>query len=117
MDTTRRASQPLRAHQAPLASTHHPLLQPPHSQLQTRLLQHPHLISPRLWRRAQALLACLPTLPVVWTHPQLRLQKQQLPVSQWPPVLRRAGMRRIITILYPLRQHMWMFLGMQPWVG
>ena len=39
---TRRASQPSRAHQAPLASTHHPLLQPPHSKLQTQQLQHPH---------------------------------------------------------------------------
>ena len=38
----RRVSQPSRAHQAPLASTHHPLLQPPHSQLQTQPLQHPH---------------------------------------------------------------------------
>ena len=36
-------------------------------------------------------------------------------MSQWPPVLRRAGMRRIITILYPLREPIWlMFLGMQP---
>ena len=32
----------LRAHQALLASKHHPLLQPPHSQLQTQPLQHPH---------------------------------------------------------------------------
>ena len=41
----------------------------------------------------------LPTLPMVCTHPPLRFQRQLLPVSQWPPVLRRAGMRRIITIL------------------
>ena len=37
-------------------------------------------------------------------------------MSQWPPVLRRAGTRRIITItiLYPLLEPMWlMFLGMQ----
>ena len=35
-------------------------------------------------------------------------------MSQWPPVLRRAGMRRIITVLYPLQEPMWlMFLGMQ----
>ena len=62
-----------------------------------------------------ALLACLPTLPMVWTHPPLRFQRQLLPVSQWPPILRRAGMRRIITILYRLQGHMWlMFLGMQP---
>ena len=61
-------------------------------------------------------MACLPTLPMVWTHAPLRFQRQPLPVSQWPPVLRRAGMRRIITIiiLYPLREPMWlMFLGMQ----
>ena len=38
-------------------------------------------------------------------------------MSQWPPVLRRAGMRLTITNLYPLREPMWMFLGMQPWVG
>ena len=37
-----------------------------------------------------------------------------MPVSQWPPVLRRAGMRQTITIIYPLREPMWMFLGMQP---
>ena len=42
MGTTRGVSQPSRAHQAPLASTHRPLLQPPHSQLQTQPLQHPH---------------------------------------------------------------------------
>ena len=42
MGTTRRASPPSRKHQAPLASRHHPLLQPPHCQLQTQLLQHPH---------------------------------------------------------------------------
>ena len=40
--TTQQAGQPSGAHQAPLASTHHPLLQPPHSQLQTQLLQHPN---------------------------------------------------------------------------
>ena len=35
-------------------------------------------------------------------------------MSQWPPVRRRAGMRRIITILYPLWEPMWlMFLGIQ----
>ena len=33
---------PSRAHKALLASTHHPLLQPPHSELQTQLLQHTH---------------------------------------------------------------------------
>ena len=38
-------------------------------------------------------------------------------MSQWPPVLRRDGMRLTITILYPLREPMWMFLGMQPRVG
>ena len=71
-------------------------------------------IKPRLWLRAQALLACLPTLPMVWTHPALCFQRQLLPVSQWPQVLRRAGMRRNITILYPLREPMrLMSLGMQ----
>ena len=48
------------------------------------------------------------------THPPLRFQRQLLPVSQWPLVLRRAGMRQTITILYPLQEPMWMFLGMQP---
>ena len=106
MGTTRRVSQPSSADQAPLASTHHPLLQPPRSQLQTQQLQYPHPRPPPLWLRAQALLVCLPTLPMVWTHPPLRFQRQLLPVSQWPPVLRRAGMRRTITILYPLREPM-----------
>ena len=35
MGTTRGVSQPSRAHQAPLASTHHLLLQPQHSKFQT----------------------------------------------------------------------------------
>ena len=74
-------------------------------------------ITTHLWLRAQALLVCLPTLPMVWTHLSLRFQRQLLPVSQWPPVLRRAGMRQTIIILYPLREPMWMFLVMQPWVG
>ena len=39
---TRRMILPSRAHQALLASTHHPLLQQPHSELQTQPLQHPH---------------------------------------------------------------------------
>ena len=51
---------------------------------------------------------------MVWTHPPLRFQRQLLPVSQWPPLLRRAGMWQIITTLYPLREPMWlMSLGMQ----
>ena len=29
----------------------------------------------------QALLVCLPTLPMVWTHPPLRFQRQLLPES------------------------------------
>ena len=98
MGTTRRVGRPSRAHQAALASTHHPLLQPAHSQLQAQPLQHPLPQPPRLWLRAQALLVCLPTLPMLWTHLLLRFQKQPLPVSQWPPVLRRAGMRQTITI-------------------
>ena len=56
MGMTRRVIRPSRAHQALLASTHHPLLQPPHSQLQTQPLQHPHPQPTRLWLRAQALL-------------------------------------------------------------
>ena len=36
------SERPSRSHQAPLASTHHPLLQPQHSQLHTQPLQHPH---------------------------------------------------------------------------
>ena len=60
------------------------------------------------------LLVCLPTLSMVWTHLPLRFQRQLLPVSQWPPVLRRNGMRLTITILYPLREPKWMFLGTQP---
>ena len=114
MSTTRRVSRPSSAHQAPWASTHHHLLQPPHSQLQTQPLQHPHPYPPRLWLRAQALLVCLPTLPMVSTHLPLRFQRQLPPVGQWPPVLRRAGTRQTITILYPLREPMWMFLGKQP---
>ena len=63
-------------------------------------------ITTRLWLRAQTLLVCLPTLRMVWTHLPLRFQRQLLPVSQWPPVLRRAGMRQTITIIYPLREPM-----------
>ena len=37
---------------------------------------------------------------------------QLLPVSRWLPVLRRDGMRLTITILYPLREPMLMYLGM-----
>ena len=48
------------------------------------------------------------------TNPPLRFQRPLLPVSQWLLLLRRAGMRRTIIILYPLREPMWMFLGMQP---
>ena len=66
------------------------------------------------WLRAQALLVCLPTLPLIWAHLPLRFLRQLLPVSRWPPVLRRDGMRLTITIPYPLRELMWMFLGMQP---
>ena len=84
------------------------------SQLQTQSLQHPHPQPPHLWLRAEAVLVCLPTLPMVWTHLPLRFQRQLLPVSQWPPVLRRHGMQLTITILYLLREPTWMFLGMQP---
>ena len=58
------------------------------------------------------ILACLPTPPMVWAHLPLRSLRQLLPVSRWLPVLRRDGMRLTITILYPLREPMWMFLGM-----
>ena len=68
------------------------------------------------WRSnfSYSLLVCLPTLPMVWAHLPLRFLRQLLPVNRWPPVLRGDGMRLIITILYPLRGPMWMFLGMQP---
>ena len=69
-------------------------------------------ITNRLWQRAQALLACLPTPPMVWAHLPLRSLRQLLPVSRWLPVLRRDGMRLTITIHYPLLEPMWMFLGM-----
>ena len=58
---------------------------------------------------------CMPTYPAYGVNPPTtRFQRQLLPVSRWPPVLRRDGMRLTITILYPLRERMWMFLGMQP---
>ena len=61
---------------------------------------------------AQALLACLPTPPMVWAHLPLRSLRQLLPVSRWLPALRRDGMRLNIPIHYPLLEPMWMFLGM-----
>ena len=66
----------------------------------------------RLWQRAQALLACLPTSPMVWAHLPLRSRRQLLPVSLWLPALRRDGMQLIIPIHYTLLEPMWMFLGM-----
>ena len=65
-----------------------------------------------LWQRAQALLACLPTPPMVWAHLPLRSMRQLLPVSRWLPALRRDGMRLNIFIHYPLLELMWMLLGM-----
>ena len=57
----------------------------------------------------------MPTYPAYGVDPSTTaFPEQLLPVSQWPPVLRHAGMRQTITILYPLREPMWMFLGMQP---
>ena len=57
----------------------------------------------------------MPTYPAYGvSHLPPRFLRQLLPVSRWPPVLRRDGMRLTITILYPLREPMWMFLGMQP---
>ena len=55
----------------------------------------------------------MPTYPAYGVNP-LRFQRQLLPVSRWPPNLRRDGMQRTITILYLLREPMWMFLGMKP---
>ena len=68
--------------------------------------------STRLWQRAQALLACLPTPPMVWAHLPLRSMRQLRPVSRWLPALRRDGMQLIIPIHYTLLEPMWMFLGM-----
>ena len=59
-----------------------------------------------------ALLACLPTPPMVWAHLPLRSMRQLLPVSRWLRALRRDGMRLNIPIHYPLLEPMWMFLGM-----
>ena len=57
----------------------------------------------------------MPTYPAYGVNPpSLRFRRQLLPVSQWPPVLRGDGMQLTITILYPLREPMWMVLGMQP---
>ena len=78
----------------------------------TQPLQHPFPQPTRLWQRAQALLACLPTPPMVWAHLPLRSLRQLLPVSRWLPALRRDGMRLNIPIHYPLLEPMWMFLGM-----
>ena len=66
----------------------------------------------RLWQRAQALLACLSTPPMVWAHLPLRSLRQLLPVSRWLPAVRRDGMRLNIPIHHPLLEPMWMFLGM-----
>ena len=66
----------------------------------------------RLWQRAQALLACLPTPPMVWAHLPLRSMRQLLPVSLWLPVLRRDGMQLIIPIHSTPLEPIWMFLGM-----
>ena len=101
---TLRKNYPSRAHQVPLATLHHHLLQPPHSQPHIQL-QLPLPQPLRLWQRAQALLARLP-LPMVLTQPPLRFLRHLLPVRQWPPALPRVGMRLIIiiTLLYPLRE-------------
>ena len=53
---------------------------------------------------------------MVLTQRPLRFLRQILPVSQWPPALRRVGMRLIITItlLYPLREpKRLLIMGMQ----
>ena len=57
----------------------------------------------------------MPTYPDYGVNPPTTaFSEATFPVSRWPPVLRRDGMRLTITILYPLREPMWMFLGMQP---
>ena len=65
-----------------------------------------------IWQGAQALLACLPTPPMVWAHLPLRSMRQLLPVSRWLLALRRDRMRQNIPIHYPLLEPMWLFLGM-----
>ena len=65
-----------------------------------------------IWQRAQALLACLTTPPMVWAHLPLRSMRQLLPVSRWLPALRRDGMRLTIAIHYTLLEPIWIFLGM-----
>ena len=74
--------------------------------------QHPLPQPTRLWQRAQALLACLPTPPMVWAHLPLRSMRQLLPVSRWLPALRRDGMRLTIPIHSTPLEPIWMFLGM-----
>ena len=66
----------------------------------------------RLWQRAQALLACLTTPPMVWAHLPLRSMRQLLPVSRWLPAVRRNGMRLTIPIHSTPLEPTWMFLGM-----
>ena len=57
----------------------------------------------------------MPTYPAYGVDPSTTaFPEATTPVSQWPPVVRRDGMRQTISILYPLREPMWMFLGMQP---
>ena len=113
MGTTRRVSQPSRAHKAPLASTHHPILQttlptPDPAAATSTPITNPPMADGTGFTG-------MPTYPAYGVNPPtLQFQKQLLPVSRWPPVLRRDGMRLTITILYPLREPMWMFLGMQP---
>ena len=59
-----------------------------------------------------ALLACLPTPPMVWAHQPLRSMRQLLPVSLWLPALRRDGMQLTIPIHSTPLEPTWMFLGM-----
>ena len=61
---------------------------------------------PMARQRAQALLACLPTPPMVWAHLPRRSLRQLLPVSRWLPALRRDGMRLTMPIHYPLLEPM-----------
>ena len=57
----------------------------------------------------------MPTYPVYGVNlPTTAFPEATTTNDRWPPVLLRDGMRLTITILYPLREPMWMFLGMQP---
>ena len=92
-----RVEHPSRAHQAPLTTLHHPLLQPPHSKhknLQLHLL-HPSLH--RLWLRQQLALALLECLPLLILPMALHL-----PLLQPPRLWRRRQLVPAILECLPL---------------